>query len=113
MRLLNRRSWRPLKMRQAGNRQISCEPSATAACMMSQIAIRRQDGVVQQEAANGVPHRAAHEQKVTAGIGVQLADVPLRRVGNVAVAGAVQTLQPRQQGIIAEIAQQRGDNATS
>ena len=59
--------------------------------------------VVEREAADGVPHLAAHQQKVAAGIGMQVADVPLRRVRHPAVPRAVQALETGEQRVVVQI----------
>jgi hypothetical protein len=66
------------------------------------IAIQRQHRVVEGKAADGVPHLVAHQQEVAARIGMQLADVPLRRMGNEAVTRTVKTLQTRQQQVVGQ-----------
>jgi hypothetical protein len=47
-----------------------------------------------------MPNGATHQQKVAAGIGVQVADVPLRRMGHSAVPRTVQTLEAGEQRVV-------------
>src|SRR3979409_2510871 len=62
------------------------------------IAIQRKHRAVERKPPDSVPHPAAHQQKVAAGVGMQVTDVPLRRMRHSAVSGAVQALEMLEKG---------------